>query len=202
MIFFWTVFVYMVVEDFRYKTVDLSCVVLLILFSSASAENLQKYFIGLAVGLFIFRLIYLLSVKIYEKNSLVEGKILSRTGHGYLPSLGVSLILYFVLENFFVLPVFFTNYVEFFEMILQVPEVLITTTIFLVVVWIFFEMRLRRAEKSDKKIIYGFGGGDVLVLGIFAGVLGEKLFFVFFISLFVQLAEFISENVILGVQKN
>ena len=140
MIFFWLVFVYMVVEDFRYRTVDLRCVVLLILFSSAGAENLQKYFIALTVSLLIFRVIYLWSAKIYEKNFVSEEKFLNRrTRHGYLPSLGVSLILYFAFEKIFSPPEFLKNYVEFFEMILKFPEIFGATIILSVTLWLVLD---------------------------------------------------------------
>ena len=64
------------------------------------------------------------------------------------------------------------------------------------------EWRIKTAEKANKQIIYSWGMGDVLVLGIMGGVLGEKIFAVFFVSLWVQLAEFFFERVEWGVREN
>ena len=89
------------------------------------------------------------------------------------------------------------------EFIMEIREVAAITMGMILILWGILEYRLREAKRKNKEIVYGLGGGDVLVLGVFFGIFGaEKMYFVFLISLLVQLIEFLAANkVIKGGEK-
>jgi len=204
MLLFWNIFAYVMIEDYRYQTVDLRCVIMLILFSAAGAESIKSYLIALAIGFVIFRVLSLLTTNIYDAREIFTGKNIVRSGNGYLPSLGA--LIYLMLEKIFGVPEIFstvmTGYKEIFEMVVEVNELLAGLTVLFVGLWLMLEWRVREAAKSGKKIVEGLATGDILVLGIMGGVFFEKLFMVFFVSMLVQLAEFAYENVEWGEMKN
>ena len=206
MLLFWNIFAYMLIEDFRYQTVDLRSVVLLILFSAAGAESLKKYLLALAIGLVIFRMLSLLTTKIYEATEVFVGKSIVRSGHGYLPSLGAGILIYLLLEKVFGVPecvsAVVTGYKEIFEFVWQVNELLVGLIIVFVGLWLMLEWRVRKAAKEGKEIVEGMATGDILVLGILGGVFYEKLFAVFFVSMLMQLAEIAYRNVEWGEMKS
>ena len=206
MLLFWNIFAYMLIEDYRYQTVDLRSVIMLILFSAAGAESLKKYLIALVIGLVIFRMLSLLTTKIYDANEIFVGKNITRSSHGYLPSLGAGIVIYLLLEKVFGVPecvsTVVTGYKEIFEIVWQVNELLVGLIIVFVGLWLMLEWRVRKAAKEGKEIVEGMATGDILVLGILGGVFYEKLFAVFFVSMLVQLAEIAYKNVEWGEIKS
>ena len=206
MLLFWNIFAYMLIEDYRYQTVDLRSVIMLILFSAAGAESLKNYLVALAIGFVIFRVLSLLTTKIYDANEIFVGKSVVRSGHGYLPSLGAGILIYLLLEKVFGVPecvsAVVTGYKEIFEFVMQVNELLVGLIIVYVGLWLALEWRVRNAAKEGKEIVEGLATGDILVLGILGGVFYEKLFAVFFVSMLVQLAEIAYKNVEWGEMKS
>ena len=206
LLLYWNIFAYMVIEDFKYQEVDLRCVIMLILFSAAAAGSLGKYILEVISGMIIFRIMYVATTKIYEANEVFTKCGARRSRHGYLPSLGAGLIISLMIEKIIPQPKILQETVkgfkEVFEFILEVPELIGVLIILLAGLWLVLEWRIKTAEKANKQIIYSWGMGDVLVLGIMGGVLGEKIFAVFFVSLWVQLAEFFFERVEWGVREN
>ena len=91
-----------------------------------------------------------------------------------------------------------TGWREVFEFVLQVNELLIGLIILFVGIWLMLEWRVRKAAKKGKEVMQGLATGDILVLGIMGGVMNEKLFLIFFVSMLVQLAEFAYGNVVWG----
>ena len=201
MFLFWNIFAYMVTEDYKNQTVDLSCVILLILFGGSAAESQKIFLMSLAAGMVIFRIMYLATTRIYEKKEFNEAKKCRRTKRGYLPSLGVGTLLFLIFEKNLVLETECLR--ETMEFIMEIREVAAITMGMILILWGILEYRLREAKRMNKEIVYGLGGGDVLVLGVFFGIFGaEKMYFVFLISLLVQLIEFLAANkVIKGGEK-
>jgi len=187
----------MVLEDFFRQTIDMRAFVILFLFMAFESVNFIYFFCSFALGWLIFRLLFLLTTK--SKKSIKETteeidcleESPKRLPVGYLPSLGISWILYVVLstragipeillpthEGIVFFKIFFTH--DFLAM-----GIALTT---LCLIWGFFEHRLYQAKKAKKEIVYGFGDGDVFVLAAFGAFLGvESLMIVFFLSLIVQ----------------
>ena len=206
MLLFWNIFAYMLIEDYRYQTVDLRCVIVLVLFSAAGASSLKTYLIALAIGLVIFRILSLLTTKIYDATEIFADKNIMRSRHGYLPSLGAGILIYLLLEKVFGVPESISAVVrgwkEIFEFAVGVNELFAGLIILAFGMLGMLEWRVRKAAKEGKEIVLGMATGDVLVLGILGGVFYENLFAVFFVSLLVQLCEFAYENVEWGEMRN
>jgi len=153
MLLFWNIFAYMLIEDYRYQTVDLRSVIMLILFSGVGTESLKKYLIALVIGLVIFRVLSLLTTKIYNANEIFVGKSIVRSGHGYLPSLGAGILIYLLLEKVFGVPecvsAVVTGYKEIFEIVCQVNELLVGLIIVFVGLWLMLEWRVRKAAAGN-----------------------------------------------------
>ena len=206
MLLFWNIFAYMLIEDYRYQIVDLRFVIMLILFSVAGAESLKSYAVAIVIGFVIFRVLSLLTTKIYDANEIFVGKNIVRSGHGYLPSLGGGILIYLLLEKVFGVPecvsAVVTGYKEIFEFVIEVNELLVGLIIVYVGLWLALEWRVRNAAKEGKEIVEGLATGDILVLGILGGVFYEKLFAIFFVSMLMQLAEIAYRNVEWGAMRN
>lgn len=206
MLLFWNIFAYMLIEDYRYQIVDLRCVIMLVLFSAAGAASLKSYLAALVIELVIFRILSLLTTKIYDATEIFADKNIMRSRHGYLPSLGAGILIYLLLEKVFGMPeaisAVVTGWNEIFAFALEVNELLAGLIILLLGLWLMLEWRVRKAAKEGKEIMSGMATGDILVLGILGGVFYEKLFAVFFVSLLVQVAEFAYESVEWGEMRN
>ena len=201
MLLFWNIFAFMAIEDYRYQEVDLRCVILLVLFAGAGAASLKNYVIAMVTGFLIFRLMSLLTTKIYNAQEIFAEKNITRSRHGYLPSLCVGLVIYLLVEKITSPPEILIMLKEILEILMQSKEIMSVLIILMLVLWIFLERRVRKAAKAGKNVAVSMAMGDVLVLGIFVGVFNEKIFAIFFVSLLVQLAEFANENVEWRVKK-
>ena len=186
-ILFFGVLSYMIFEDYHFQTVDLRGLILLILFGLCATNSKTEFVLSAATGLLFFRIMYLATTKLYLQRAFVtEGKFQSRSPHGYLPSLGVAIVLFLILSAEVGIPKFFVSSFAILEW-----DEIILTVVAAILILIFFEYRIYRAEKKNLQIIHGFGNGDVYVLALLSGLVGmENLLVIFIISLFVQLAEF------------
>ena len=155
----------------------------------------------MVTGLLIFRLMSLLTTKIYDATEIFAEKNIVRSRHGYLPSLCVGLVIYLLVEKITSPPEILIMLKEIFEILMQSKEIMSVLIILILILWIFLERRVRKATKAGKNVAVSMAMGDVLVLGIFVGVFYEKIFAIFFVSLLVQLAEFANENVEWRVKK-
>jgi hypothetical protein len=193
------IFSYMVLEDFLHQTIDMRVFAILVAFMTYYSSGLYAFITtGFLTGI-LFRIVFLLSVrkrKIQDAQDTKEEnhpeKDITRIPFGYLPSLGMSLLLYvFVIVNLaipgWLLPTH-EGILYLYDFFLQDLYIRSVMLVFLFCPWVFLEKRLERLERSGTELQYGFGDGDVLVLGAFAGFLGfETLLVVFFVSLFIQL---------------
>ncbi|MBP2629469.1 MAG: hypothetical protein H6Q70_97 [Firmicutes bacterium] len=187
----------MILEDFRQQTVDMRAFLVLLLLMVCTAVNFLYFCVHFLVGFLLFRLLYLLTTKIKapindKEMSIKTNSIkIERLSFGYLPVFGLSWVIY---------TLFFSNtgppaiLVPAYEGVILLKAFFIHNILaagiagtFLFLLWGIREYCLHKAEKEKREIIYGFGDGDVFVLGAFCAYLGfEVLMVIFLLSLFIQ----------------
>ena len=185
---FFGVFCYMVAEDYRFRTIDLRSLILLLLFGLCATTSMLTFLLQMLCGFVFFRFMYSVTAKIYSPDApIISANVVPQERKGYLPALGAAILI------------FFASGLEmpkiFLPLLTNCDELAIGAVAVIILAEIFFEYRLYRARKNNFEIIPGFGNGDVYVLAIIGGLVGpEDLMVIFFISLLVQLAEFFCEE--------
>lgn len=186
----------MIVEDYKHQTIDMRLFLVLLLLMVSMATSLGAFIISFIGGYLLFRLLFLLSIKIgiAEITETVEGnpKSFPRLEFGYLPPFGLSCLLYqgwvlFKIDIPWILRPTHEGLLLLTDVIEQDSLLFAGILGALLLACCFFEYRLHKAKVEKKEITYGFGDGDVFILAAFMAFLGfEPLMTIFFISLVLQ----------------
>ena len=177
---------YLIIEDFRTKTVNVYYCISLFMLSSIYAVfsdfNIVSYLNNLLSGTLFLVFIYVSSIKLKNRNNITltnEDNILDK-GLSYLPIIFLGYVMYKIL-NF---KDMFINYLTTFQMSMD----FLALPLCIIACLVIFMQILRCYFKSNKQIITSMGDGDIwAMLGIVGFIpLGE-----FFIIIFLANITFI-----------
>ena len=178
----------MAVEDFISQIVDMRAWSILFLLMQLYNYFSFRFNFEFFIGTFIFCFLFSCSWQI-EANSQTKNKESKRPSFlhieiGFLPSIGISLAIWYLFEN--KIPIPDLDMHEIYLNIFTSPFVIIL--LILACYFIYFREKKRYiAEKKHKLVSYRMGGGDVWVCGIWFGFLGfAKFILIFFIALCIQ----------------
>lgn len=187
----------MILEDFYQQTIDMRAFLVLLILM-ACTKSLICFSSLFILGVILFRVIFLFTTKIktnkvenISANLKTDIEQIERISCGYLPSLGISWFIYVFFVSTLDIPSIFipTHEGIVFFRDLFIHNILASGIAFsiLCLIWALGEYRLHQAKRGTNKIIYGFGDGDVFILGAFFAFIGfESFLIVFFLSLFIQ----------------
>lgn len=177
---------YLIIEDFRTKTVNVYYCISLFMLSSIYAVfsdfNIVSYLNNLLSGTLFLVFIYVSSIKLKNRNNITltnEDNILDK-GLSYLPIIFLGYVMYKIL-NF---KDMFINYLATF----QISMDFLALPLCIIACLVIFMQILRCYFKSNKQIITSMGDGDIwAMMGIVGFIpLGE-----FFIIIFLANITFI-----------
>lgn len=177
---------YLIIEDFRTKTVNVYYCISLFMLSSIYAVfsdfNIVSYLNNLLSGTLFLVFIYVSSIKLKNRNNITltnEDNILDK-GLSYLPIIFLGYVMYKIL-NF---KDMFINYLTTFQMSMD----FLALPLCIIACLVIFMQILRCYFKSNKQIITSMGDGDIwAMMGIVGFIpLGE-----FFIIIFLANITFI-----------
>lgn len=177
---------YLIIEDFRTKTVNVYYCISLFMLSSIYAVfsdfNIVSYLNNLLSGTLFLVFIYVSSIKLKNRNNITltnEDNILDK-GLSYLPIIFLGYVMYKIL-NFNDI---FANYLTTF----QISMDFLALPLCIIACLVIFMQILRCYFKSNKQIITSMGDGDIwAMMGIVGFIpLGE-----FFIIIFLANITFI-----------
>lgn len=177
---------YLIIEDFRTKTVNVYYCISLFMLSSIYAVfsdfNIVSYLNNLLSGTLFLVFIYVSSIKLKNRNNITltnEDNILDK-GLSYLPIIFLGYVMYKIL-NF---KDMFINYLTTF----QISMDFLALPLCIIACLVIFMQILRCYFKSNKQIITSMGDGDIwAMMGIVGFIpLGE-----FFIIIFLANITFI-----------
>jgi hypothetical protein len=177
---------YLIIEDFRTKTVNVYYCISLFMLSSIYAVfsdfNIVSYLNNLLSGTLFLVFIYVSSIKLKNRNNITltnEDNILDK-GLSYLPIIFLGYVMYKIL-NFNDM---FINYLATFQMSMD----FLALPLCIIACLVIFMQILRCYFKSNKQIITSMGDGDIwAMMGIVGFIpLGE-----FFIIIFLANITFI-----------
>ena len=193
-------------EDARHQTVDVFflAVLAVMMFLVSTFRGNQDVFVkDLIIGTCFFRfLLVLISLwttcyypPVYIEDYLQDAEMSDEVAEthlmGYLPIFMIVFVFWLGLGDSFV-PFVFAQSAFVFDVLKEIADFYVLFPWFSVAIWFFLEAILWWMEHKRKRLIlWGFGGGDVLFLGIFSGYLGlAPLFALFFVSLFARVIFF------------
>lgn len=213
------IFSRMVIEDFRCQTVDVRLAGMLLVVMAADVDDLPGFFIRVVSGAIFFRcLMLLLSLwatwRLESRKGYLAGLRISRLDNGsvpmggdnhqcgYLPIFALTFIGYMAIwGNGWQVPQIFQELNAIALTISSageaVPEFVFFSGATLTALWLALEGYVHHREECCESVVYAFGGGDVLILALFAGFMGRiPLLWLFLASLFVQLFLYAAYQVI------
>lgn len=186
----------MIQEDYQSQTIDLRLCLLLGCIFFFTSPDYKIFLFKSLLGMLVFEIVCFGTVKIADKTALSMGSQASlqdtqQKCYGYIPFLGLSLLLYLGYKDFYglpqIIPLEALDILE--EWIYADIWTVFTAIAVLMAINLLLIARIYRAKKAGKMLVPGLGDGDPLVLGVFAGVLKwSDLFSVFFISLLLSAA--------------
>ena len=150
---------YLIIEDFRTKTVNVYYCISLFMLSSIYAVfsdfNIVSYLNNLLSGTLFLVFIYVSSIKLKNRNNITltnEDNILDK-GLSYLPIIFLGYVMYKIL-NF---KDMFINYLATFQMSMD----FLALPLCIIACLVIFMQILRCYFKSNKQIITSMGDGDI-----------------------------------------
>lgn len=194
---------FMTREDAKEQTVDLRLFagLALVMLGLAAWEDKTGAFLLRAVfGVMFFR-IFLLFLSVWTtwraayfsflpKTLYVSGSEAAKESSariGYIPIFMLTVWLYMGLGESLA-PIIFERTTEAAALIEEFFAVFPVMLLFFTAVWLRFEWYFWRRGKNGQPIVWAFGGGDVLILGLFTAYLGTgALLAVFWLSLVIQI---------------
>ena len=204
---------FMVKEDAREQTVDLYLLSILgfSMFMIAYFSGTTKFFLKhTIIGICFFRSLLstlslwltLRSVSFPSQNNAIKKDILSSASDenhsiGYLPIFVIVFAISLCLGDSFA-PSVFSQSVFIVDIIAELFDFYPALPYIVIFLWFSCEAFLWWLEhKRSHQILWAFGGGDVLFLGLFAGYLGlAPLFALFFLSLLARVVFFLIQFVL------
>jgi phosphatidylserine synthase len=170
-----------VAEDYLSEEISVYKLLLLAFFVIYHSEDIGETTVAAMLAFLFYYALCLAAIRIADAEDEAAEMAKGRHQHGYLPILAASIIIYYALYDN---AAFLREAVGLWQAVLWNAEGIIIMAITLTALIAALSVRLKRAEKAGRKIICGWGEGDVIVLAILAGALGfSPVLGIFFISL-------------------